>query len=238
MKTMGFVAITVVSLVLAGCGGKNDAGKMKNLEDSVSYAIGLETGKNLREQNFVLNPDFVKQGIADADTTKGKPAFTAEQLRVVVKALQERLQSQHAEKMKVQGEKNKADGAAFLAANKNKPGVITTASGLQYKIITNGTGPKPKLNQIVGIKFRGATIDGVEFDNSVRYGEPVSIPVGAVNKGWTEALQLMPVGSKWQLFIPSDLAFGDRSPYPTVAPNAVLVYEIEIINIDQHPVKK
>jgi FKBP-type peptidyl-prolyl cis-trans isomerase FklB len=238
MKTIALVAITVLGLGLAGCGGKNEAGKMKNLEDSVSYAIGLETGKNLREQNFMLNPEFVKLGIADADTTKGKPAFTAEQLRVVVKALQERLQSQHAEKMKIQGEKNKQDGAAFLAANKNKPGVVTLASGLQYKILTNGSGPKPKMSQIVGLKFRGTTIDGSEFDNSIRYGEPVTVPVGAVNKGWTEALQLMPVGSKWQLFVPSELAFGDRAPYPTVAPNAVLIYEIELVSIEPHPAKK
>ncbi|MCX6138021.1 MAG: FKBP-type peptidyl-prolyl cis-trans isomerase [Ignavibacteriales bacterium] len=229
----------VAGLLLAGCSGKNqEAGKMKTLEDSASYAIGFQTAKNLQQQDFVLNPTFVEKGILDADTTKGKALFTDEQLRGVAMQLQERLKVRHMEKMKVQAEKNKTEGPKFLAENKAKQGVVTTTSGLQYKILAPGSGAKPKMSQVVGLRFNCKTIDGKEVDNSNQYGGMVSVPVGAVNKGWTEALQLMSVGSKWQIVVPAELGFGDRAPYPTVAPNAVLIYELELMAIEPAGHKK
>ncbi len=239
MKKIIIVAGLLAGLLCAGCGGKNqDAGNMKTLEDSASYAIGLQTARNLQQQDFVLNPAFVEKGIRDADTTKGKALFTDKQLSAVAMSLQKRIQDRQMEKMKVQGEKNKVEGPRFLAENKTKPGVVTTASGLQYKILAAGNGPKPKMGQIVGLRFICKTIDGKEVDNSIRYGEVVSVPVGAVNKGWTEALQLMSVGSKWQIVLSADLGFGERAPYPTVGANAVLIYELELVVIEPAGHKK
>ena len=239
MKKIIIVAGLLAGLLCVGCGGKNqNAGNMKTLEDSASYAIGLQTARNLQQQDFALNPVFVEKGIRDADTTKGKALFTDKQLSVVAMSLQKRIQDRQMEKMKVQGENNKVEGPKFLAENKTKPGVVTTASGLQYKILTAGTGAKPKMGQIVGLRFICQTIDGKEVDNSVRYGEVVSVPVGAVNKGWTEALQLMSVGSKWQIVLPADIGFGERAPYPTVGANAVLIYELELIVIEPAGHKK
>ena len=129
------------------------------------------------------------------------------------------------------GEKNKTEGDAFLAANKAKEGVVTLPSGLQYKIITAGTGPKPTLEQTVVCHYRGTLIDGKEFDSSYKRGQPATFPVKGVIKGWTEVLQLMPVGSKWQVFIPSDLAYGERGAGADIGPNATLVFEIELVAI-------
>jgi FKBP-type peptidyl-prolyl cis-trans isomerase len=127
---------------------------------------------------------------------------------------------------------NKKEGEAFLAANKSKPGVVTLPSGLQYKILTAGTGPKPTATDSVNCNYRGTLIDGKEFDSSYKRGKPVTFPVTGVIKGWTEALQLMPVGSKWQLFIPSDLAYGDRGAGADIGPGATLVFEVELISIE------
>jgi FKBP-type peptidyl-prolyl cis-trans isomerase FklB len=131
------------------------------------------------------------------------------------------------------GDANKQAGQAFLAANKAKAGVVTLPSGLQYKIITEGTGPKPTASDTVVTNYRGMLIDGKEFDSSYKRGEPATFPVGQVIKGWTEALQLMPVGSKWQLFIPSDLAYGERSPGPEIGPNSTLIFDIELLSIQE-----
>jgi FKBP-type peptidyl-prolyl cis-trans isomerase FklB len=133
--------------------------------------------------------------------------------------------------MQQAGEANKKDGEAFLAANKSKDGVVTLPSGLQYKILTQGTGPKPAASDSVVCNYRGTLLDGTEFDSSYKRGEPATFPVSGVIKGWTEALQLMPVGSKWQLFVPSDLAYGDRAPGPEIGPGSTLIFEVELLSI-------
>jgi FKBP-type peptidyl-prolyl cis-trans isomerase FklB len=129
------------------------------------------------------------------------------------------------------------EGEAFLAANKSKEGVVTLPSGMQYKILTAGTGPKPTAADTVSCNYRGTLINGKEFDSSFKGGKPVSFPVGNVIKGWTEALQLMPVGSKWQLFIPADLAYGDRGAGPDIGPGATLIFEVELLKIEEQPKK-
>ena len=146
-------------------------------------------------------------------------------------AFQQKLQAQRQEKSKKEGEENKTKGDQFLAENKKKEGVQTTASGLQYKIITKGTGPIPKPDDTVKTHYRGTLIDGTEFDSSYKRGEPVTFGVNGVIKGWTEALLMMPVGSKWQLFIPSDLAYGP-SGRPGIPPNSTLLFDIELISIE------
>src|SRR5438309_9145950 len=133
--------------------------------------------------------------------------------------------------MKQAGENNKKEGEAFLAANKSKPGVVTLPSGLQYKIVKPGTGPKPAATDTVVANYRGTLINGTEFDSSYKRGEPLTIPVSGVIKGWTEALQLMPVGSKWELYIPSDLAYGARGAGADIGPNSTLIFEIELLSI-------
>jgi FKBP-type peptidyl-prolyl cis-trans isomerase FklB len=145
--------------------------------------------------------------------------------------LKNKMTAKAAEEAKIMGAANKTQGEAFLAENKTKEGVVTLPSGLQYKIITAGTGPKPTAADTVICNYRGTLLDGKEFDSSYKRNQPLSIPVGRVIKGWTEALQLMPVGSKWQLFIPSDLAYGERGAGADIGPNSTLIFEVELISI-------
>jgi len=144
---------------------------------------------------------------------------------------QTEMRTKQEEKRQQAAATNKQEGEAFLAANKTKEGVVTLPSGLQYKILTQGTGPKPTASDSVVCNYRGTLISGTEFDSSYKRGEPATFPVSGVIKGWTEALQLMPVGSKWQLFIPSDLAYGERSPAPEIGPDSTLIFEVELLSI-------
>ena len=157
--------------------------------------------------------------------------------------VQNEMRKKQQAEMQAAGEANKKEGDAFLAANKAKDGVVTLPSGLQYKILTQGTGPKPTATDSVVCNYRGTLINGTEFDSSYKRGEPATFPVSGVIKGWTEALQLMPVGSKWQLFVPSDLAYGERSPGPEIGPDSTLIFEVELLSIqnksdEKNPDKK
>jgi FKBP-type peptidyl-prolyl cis-trans isomerase FklB len=194
--------------------------------DTISYAIGLEFGSMLKTQGLdsVRTAALVK-ALQDA-LNNGTPLITKEQGNMSVT---EYLQQLKAEKM----QKNKVAGEQFLAENKTKPGIVTLPSGLQYQIITEGTGPKPTINSKVKTHYHGTLIDGTVFDSSVERGQPISFPVSGVIKGWTEALQLMPVGSKWKLFIPSDLAYGERQAGPKIGPGSALVFDVELIAIEQ-----
>ena len=207
---------------------------MKTLTDSVSYAIGFDLGKNLKQQDVDLNADIVAQAIKDAKDSSIH-VMSDEQIKSVMMSFQKVVMAKQEEKNKALGEKNKADGAKFLAENKAKPGVVALPSGLQYKVITMGTGPKPKENQMVVLNYRGTLIDGTEFDNSYKRGEPAMFPVKGIIKGFTEALQLMPIGSKWQLFIPADLGYGERAAGPQIAPYATLIFEVELLDAKEMP---
>jgi FKBP-type peptidyl-prolyl cis-trans isomerase FklB len=195
-------------------------------KDKISYAIGADIGKRLKADNIDVNPTVLARALREAFA--GTPlALTDEQMH----AAMTELQTQMRQKQMAMVEKNKTDGTAFLAANKSKDGVVTLPSGLQYKILAAGTGPKPAASDTVSCNYRGTLIDGKEFDSSSKHGGPQTFPVTGVIKGWTEALQLMPVGSKWQLFVPPDLAYGQRGAGQDIGPESTLVFEVELISI-------
>jgi FKBP-type peptidyl-prolyl cis-trans isomerase FklB len=194
-----------------------------------SYAIGMSMAKGLQRQPLELDPALVAQAVKDSFA--GKTLLTDEEAQATLTALQTEMRTKMEAKMKESGDKNKQEGTAFLAANKTKEGVVTLPSGLQYKIVKQGTGPKPTAADTVVCNYRGTLINGTEFDSSEKHGGPATFPVGRVIKGWTEALQLMPVGSKWQLFVPADLAYGERGPSPEIGPNSTLVFDVELVSI-------
>jgi FKBP-type peptidyl-prolyl cis-trans isomerase FklB len=210
------------------------ASPFANEKDKVSYALGMNIaaslGANLKRQNVDLNTDVLVQAIKDG-LSGGKTLMTEAEAQNTLRQFMTELQQKQEEKMKEAGEANKKEGDAFLAANKTKPGVVTLPDGLQYKIIKEGTGPKPAATDTVTVNYRGTLIDGKEFDSSYKRNEPASFPVGGVIKGWTEALQLMPVGSKWELYIPPDLAYGARGAGADIGPNATLIFEVELLSI-------
>lgn len=195
-----------------------------------SYALGMNIAHTVKLQPLDLDQSAFIQGVRDI-LAGGKTLLTEDEMAAALDVLKNEMAAKAAEEAKKMGETNKTQGEAFLTANKTKEGVVTLPSGLQYKIITAGTGPKPTAADTVICNYRGTLLDGKEFDSSYKRNQPLSIPVGRVIKGWTEALQLMPVGSKWQLFIPSDLAYGERGAGADIAPNATLIFEVELISI-------
>jgi len=203
---------------------------LKTPKDKASYAIGMNFGSSLRKQSVDIDPAILARGLRDAFST-GKTLLTEDEMRAVLTQLQTDLRKQQQEKMQAAGAKNKTEGQAFLAANKTKEGVVVLPSGLQYKILQEGTGPKPAATDTVVCNYRGTLLDNTEFDSSYKRGQPATFPVTGVIKGWTEALQLMPVGSKWQLFIPSELAYSERGAGPQIGPNATLIFEVELLSI-------
>ena len=190
----------------------------------------MNLGTSLKKQAVPVDPAILARGLKDA-LAGGKTALTEDQARATLMEVQTELRKKQQEQMQAEGAASKKEGTEFLAANKNKDGVVTLPSGLQYKVLTQGTGPKPAATDSVVCNYRGTLINGTEFDSSYKRGEPASFPVNGVIKGWTEALQLMPVGSKWQLFIPSELAYGERSPAPEIGPNSTLIFEVELLSI-------
>ena len=206
---------------------------LKTEKEKVSYAIGMNIGANFKRQGIDVDPALFMQGIKDA-TSGGKMLLTEDEERAVLTQYQGELRARMQEEAKQAAETNKKAGEAFLAANKSKEGVVTLPSGLQYKILKEGTGPKPTASDTVECNYRGTLINGTEFDSTAKHGgQPAKFPVNGVIKGWTEALQLMPVGSKWQLFIPSDLAYGERgTPGGEIGPNSTLIFEVELLGIE------
>ncbi len=190
----------------------------------------MKMGQNFSKQSVPVDPAILARGIKDA-LAGGKTLLTDEEAQAAIKTVQDDLRAKQQAQMKEAGEANKKEGSAFLAANKTKEGVVTLPSGLQYKILKEGTGPKPTAADSVVCNYQGQLINGTEFDSSYKRGQPATFPVGGVIKGWTEALQLMAVGSKWQLFIPSDLAYADAGR-PGIPPSSVLVFEVELLSIE------
>lgn len=198
--------------------------QMKTQVDSVSYALGMSLASFYREQGLkTINASLVNKGINDV-IKGGKPLLTEEQMNMSISNYLQQLKAE-----KAAG--NKKAGAAFLAANKTKPGVVATASGLQYQVLKEGNGPKPTINDKVKCHYTGTLIDGTEFDSSVKRGQPAEFPLNGVIRGWTEALQLMPVGSRWRLFLPSELAYGDNQAGQQIAPGSTLIFDVELLDI-------
>ncbi len=204
---------------------------LKTQKDKFSYALGMKMGENLHKQSVPVDPAILSRGLKDA-LAGAKPLLTEDEAQAAIVAVQGEMRQKQQEKMQEASAANKKEGDAFLAANKAKDGVVTLPSGLQYKILKQGTGPKPTASDTVICNYRGTLITGTEFDSSYKRGQPATFPVSGVIKGWTEAVQLMPVGSKWQLFIPSDLAYGDRGAGADIGPGATLIFEVELISIE------
>ena len=211
-----------------------EASTFKSRKEKFSYALGMNIGNglgaNLKKQSVEVDPSLVAEGLKDA-MGAGKTRLTEEEAKTVLTEVQNEVREQQQEKMKEAAGKNKTEGDKFLAENKSKEGVVTLPSGLQYKILKEGTGPKPAAADTVICNYKGTLLDGTEFDSSYKRGQPATFPVSGVIKGWTEALQLMPVGSTWQLFIPSDLAYGPRGAGAEIGPDATLIFEVELISI-------
>lgn len=193
-----------------------------------SYSIGVSIGKNMKQNGVEVDAESLYRGIVDA--LAGQQQMTDDEIMATMRAFQERAMTAQRDRAKNLGKTNQDAGRAFLAKNKTAKGVVALPSGLQYKILKEGKGPKPKVSDTVVTHYKGTLIDGTTFDSS-EGGEPISFPVSGVIAGWTEALQLMPVGSKWQLFIPSELAYGEQGAGPQIGPHATLVFDIELLEI-------
>jgi len=226
MKSFIIALITVLLVSSLSAQEKSQASpQLKDQKDKVSYSIGLNIGFNFKKQNVELNPDALLAGVKDA--LANKPQMTEEQVKETMTTFSKDM----TEKQKQLGEKNRVDGEKYLADNKKKEGVKTTASGLQYKVVKEGSGAAPTDTDTVTVHYRGTLIDGTEFDSSYKRNEPATFPVQGVIKGWTEALKLMKKGSKYQLFIPANLAYAERGAPPDILPNSTLIFEVELIDI-------
>lgn len=207
---------------------------LKDQKDKLSYSMGVRVGDNLKRQSIDVNSKVFIQGFKDA-YSDSKRLMTDQEVNETLMNFQKEMMAKEAERRKELGEKNKKEGEAFLAENKNKEDVKTLPSGLQYKVIQEGTGKIPQKTDTVAINYRGTLIDGTEFDSSYSRGQPATFPVNGVIPGLSEALQMMKVGSKWQLFIPSDLAYGEHGAGNDIGPNATLIFEVELLSIKEEP---
>ena len=202
-------------------------------KEQVSYMIGMNIGKSLEPMKGEIDTATIKRALDDMINGK-QPLLTQEQGMAIMQAFAQKMQAKQQAEMAAQGKKNLEAEIAFLAANSKKPGVVTTASGLQYQVITQGTGPKPKATDRVSVNYAGTLLDGTEFDSSYKRGEPAQFVLGSVVPGWSEALQLMPKGSKYKLWIPSKLGYGEAgTPGGPIPPNSTLAFEIELLDIAQ-----
>jgi FKBP-type peptidyl-prolyl cis-trans isomerase FklB len=222
--------LVFMALLLAAGACSKSAPMLKTDNDRLSYSLGVDLGHQFREKLVTVDPALFERGLADA-LSGAKSLLTDDEVRAAIAGLQTQIKTREDIAAKVVGEKNKKAGDAFLAANKEKEGVVVLPSGLQYKVLVAGTGKKPGVNDTVVCNYRGSLIDGTEFDSSYKRGTPLTVPPGNVIKGWSEALQLMTVGSKWQVFIPSELAYGERGAGKSVPPNATLIMEVELLAI-------
>jgi FKBP-type peptidyl-prolyl cis-trans isomerase FklB len=230
MKIRGMVVVFGLLLVA------NTALAAKNLElktpkDKASYAIGMDMGNSLKKNGVDVNPDALAKALKDVLTDQ-KTQLTDQEAGTILADMQKEMQGKRQEKMKIQGEKNKTEGTAFLAENMKKEGVKTLPSGLQYKVLTEGSGKSPSATDTVTVQYTGRLVDGTEFDSSYKRGQAATFAVSGVIKGWTEALQLMKEGGKWQLFLPSALAYGETGTVGgPIGPNAALIFDVELVSI-------
>jgi len=228
MKSVWMAVLAV--LVIAGSVVGEEPVSLKSQKDKISYIIGLDIGNNLKRQSADVDLDILLRGMKDS-LSGTKPVLSENEIREVTTAFKQEMTKKQAEETKKLAEKNKKEGEAFLEENKKKEGVKTLPSGLQYKVITEGSGRSPKESDTVTVNYKGTFVDGTEFDSSYKRGEPATFPVNGVIKGWVEALPLMKEGAKWQLFIPPGLAYGETGAGNAIGPNATLIFEVELISI-------
>ena len=227
----------VGAVVLTASFSASADSNLKSQKDKASYSIGVNLGSQLGQTKAELNYEKILQGMEDAYKGK-KLKLSMEEMRKVLTEFQQQLAAKEQAKKAAIASKNKKAGEEFLAENKKKKGIKTTKSGLQYKIIKSGSGPTPKATDTVVTHYQGSLIDGKVFDSSYKRGKPATFPVNGVIKGWTEALQLMKVGDKWQLFIPPELAYGERGAGNKIGPNSTLIFDIELLEIKDKKAKK
>ncbi len=227
-----FAVIVLAGLLIAGCGNNAQVKKvdLKNLSDSASYAIGADIARTFKRQNITINKDALIQGFAEY--TDGNASMDEETVNKVLTRFQQQMRAEQQAEANKKAEENKKKGEEFLEKNKKEKGVKVTPSGLQYKVLKMGKGPKPKLTDRVKVNYKGTLIDGTVFDSSYDRGQPAVFPVNGVIKGWQEAIPMMPVGSKWILYIPSDLAYGEHAP-KQIGPNQTLIFEVELLGIEK-----
>lgn len=224
-----WMAVAGIAL-LAGTAWAEEAAVLKTRKDKVSYGIGMNIGSSLKRDGIDVDADLLMKGLRDS-LSGGKTLLSEEEYRATLTALQKEMMEKQAAAVKAAAEKNKKEGEAFLAENGKKEGVVTLPSGLQYKVIQSGSGKTPTSGDTVETHYRGTLIDGTEFDSSYQRGETATFPVSGVIPGWTEALQKMKEGDKWQLFVPPNLAYGERGAGREIGPNATLIFEVELIAV-------
>jgi len=228
MKIINFLVIGLVFMGLA-CTDMNGQVEIKTKQDSLAYAIGLQWGKNLKTDDLILNTTVIKQGIEDS--FKDAPKFTDEQIQTILTSLQQELQDKRMKQQQEAATGNLKKGEVFLEQNKTKEGVKATPSGLQYKVLKEGTGKSPVSTDKVKVHYHGTLIDGKVFDSSVQRGEPITFPLNGVIPGWTEGLQLMKEGGKYRFFIPAGLAYGAQGS-GAIGPNEVLIFDVDLIEVN------
>lgn len=235
MKRLFVLSVLALSMTLVGCKGDNTTkaptttiSETSTDSQKVGYAIGYDMGRNLKEVADDLDLASFNQGVKEAFEGKDS-AITEEQMRTLVQDYMTKKQEEMMKKLEEKAKQNKADGEKFLAENAKKEGVKTTESGLQYKVIREGAGESPKATDTVVVNYEGKLIDGKVFDSSYERGEPISFPLNQVIPGWTEGLQLMKPGAEYELYIPSDLAYGEAGN-PEIEPNSVLIFKVELLD--------
>ncbi len=235
LMAMGLAALLAVAAVAQDAQtpkAKPEGPPLSTKKDKISYALGLNLGTQMHQMEVDIDPAVFARGLSDA-LSGNKPAMTDDEARQAILDLRNETLAKQKQWQAEVSEKNKKEEQAFLAENKSKPGVTALPSGMQYKVLKQGDGPKPGPDDTVVCNYRGTLINGTEFDSSYKRGQPVTFPVKAVIKGWSEALQLMPVGSKWQVFIPSELAYGENGVPGKIEPYAMLIFEVELVSIQK-----
>ncbi|MCP4696280.1 MAG: FKBP-type peptidyl-prolyl cis-trans isomerase [Gammaproteobacteria bacterium] len=231
MKLRCITVAAMSLLAVQAVAGEAISNQQDKLSYSIGHNIGKDLGKNLKQQDIEVNIELFSKALRDG-LTGAKPLMSEEEVKQTMMTFQKERVARQAEAKKAAAGKNLGEGEKFLAENKKKAGIITLDSGLQYKVIQSGKGKTPKLTDTVTTHYRGTLIDGTEFDSSYSRGKPASFQVNGVIKGWTEALQLMKEGDKWQLFIPAGLAYGERGAGGKIGSNSALIFDIELISVD------
>lgn len=229
---MRFMALATASVLSLGCGqqGVSGSGTLATADDSVSYILGYKMGENLKQQSVPVKPELIFRGLREG-MAGNKSTMPDSVMQSAMMAFQVRMMGIQRQKDSIATVNNQREGAEFLAGNKGKDGVKTTASGLQYKILTEGTGPRPKATSRVTVHYRGTLLNGEEFDSSIG-GQPATFRLNGVIPGWTEGVGLMNVGSKYQFWIPSQLGYAEQGSPPRIPPNSTLVFEIELLSFE------
>jgi FKBP-type peptidyl-prolyl cis-trans isomerase FklB len=231
MRYLSVMVLCFLLLVGVATAADKPAPVLKSQKAKDGYAIGYQIGEDFKRHNLTIDPDMLARGARDAQTQK-KPLMTPEERRAALTDLEMRIRMAQQKMLQEQAAKNLAASEKFLADNSAKEGVKTLPSGLQYRVIQEGTGPSPKGADTITVNYRGSLIDGTEFDSSHRRGQPAELPVEGLIPGWTEALQLMKTGSKWDIFIPPQLGYGERGASPVIPPNSVLIFEVELLSVE------